>query len=171
MSAQTTRESWPSDTPFLSWRKWKVTFCDQTTCWFYGCELFSSKGSLVTVDPYFWSREKLQSLFCHFSYDQIQGTWIGKLWGEVDPPIPYSSRGENENTPSVAKLCVCFSTANYLAPRVVWSYLTLVFGRERISKKFYKSFLHIFVWANTGPKFTNCEGKLTHQYPIFSSRK
>ena len=41
LDTYSTRESWPTDTLFLSWRKWKYTFCDQTMCWFLDCELFS----------------------------------------------------------------------------------------------------------------------------------
>ena len=67
--------------------------------------------------------------------------WVHKLRGKVDLPIPPSFREENEKSPSVTKLRVDFTAANYLAPRVVWSQLTLIFGRERNYKVFFAIFL------------------------------
>ena len=93
---------------------------------------------MVAFDPCICSREKLQksakislSLFCNFFYGQIQSTCIRKLRAKDDPPLPYVSLEENETAHSVTKPYVDFTCANYLAPRVVRSHLTLVYGRHK----------------------------------------
>ena len=58
LDTYSTRERWPTVTLYLSWRKWNSAFRDQTMCWFYGCELFSSKGSPLAFDPCFWSTQE-----------------------------------------------------------------------------------------------------------------
>ena len=134
-------ESWPIETPFLSWDYRKSTFCDQIRCLFCDCELFSS-GVVWSRLTLIFGRER------NYKSCQKHATCVGK----VDPTLPQISRGMIEKVPSATKLECTNLDCELFSSRVVWSRLTLIFGRERN----YKSC----------QKHATCVGKLTHRDPI-----
>ena len=149
LNAQTVGISWPTDTLFLSWERWKSDFCDQTMCRSLDCELFSSEvvSSQLTL---VFGREKnykkfqkfLQVFFAIYlptKYRYLNAQTVG---GSCHTDTLFLSWERWKSAFCDQTMCRSLD-CELFSSEVVSSQLTLVFGREKNYKKFQK-FLQVF---------------------------